>query len=233
MTEKERRMEEIRSRFSEGSAEYDERIRKIIPRYDEMLEALISGVRPVEGRRPRVIDIGCGTGAASALLLQAFPDAELTCLDMTERMLDLARQRLKDRGDVRFVLADIYDHEFDGPYDAVISSLALHHLIHDQDKKAAYRKIHDALRPGGSFFNADIVLGSDEDIQEMYMARWKEFQYRSFTKEEVDKVQIPRYQKEDSPARLVDHLRWLEEAGFGVVDVLWKHYNFAVYGGRK
>ncbi len=93
-------MEEIRSRFSEGSAEYDERIRKIIPRYDEMLEALISGVRPVEGRRPRVIDIGCGTGAASALLLQAFPDAELTCLDMTERMLDLARQRLKDRGDV-------------------------------------------------------------------------------------------------------------------------------------
>jgi len=49
----------------------------------------------------------------------------------------------------------------------------------------------------------------------------------------VDKVQIPRYLKEDSPAVLVDHLRWLEEVGFSAVDVLWKHYNFAVYGGRK
>ena len=131
------------------------------------------------------------------------------------------------------MLADIYDFEFDGPYDAVISSLALHHIVSDQDKKAAYQRIFDALGPGGSFFNADIVLGSDDDIQEMYMSRWKEFMYQSFAREEIDHVQVPRYLKEDSPARLVDHLRWLDEVGFGTVDVLWKYYNFAVYGGRK
>ena len=111
--------------------------------------------------------------------------------------------------------------------------LALHHIVSDEDKKAIYGRIFDALRPGGSFFNADIVLGSDDDIHEMYLTKWKDFMYRSFTRDVVDNEQMPRYREEDSPARLTDHLRWLSEVGFGTVDVLWKYYNFAVYGGRR
>lgn len=230
--DKERKMEEIRTRFSEGSSEYDGRIRQLIPRYDEMLDALISSVRPRKGQL-RAIDVGCGTGAVSELLLQAYPDLQLTCLDMTESMLGLARERLNGHDNVSFVLADIYDFGFEGPYDIVVSSLALHHLITDHDKKEAYRKIFEALGPEGSFFNADIVLGSDDAVQELYLMKWKEFMYRSYSKEEVDRVRIPRYRKEDSPARLIDHLRWLDEVGFRMVDVTWKYYNFAVYGGRK
>jgi tRNA (cmo5U34)-methyltransferase len=232
MTDKERKMEEIRANFTQGSDGYDDRIRKIIPRYDEMLEALMSCI-PSEGRRLRAIDIGCGTGAVSELLLRSHPEVDLTCLDMTESMLDRARDRLKAHDNIKFVLADIYDFELDGPYDLVISSLALHHVISDQDKKAIYRKIFDALSPGGWFLNADIVLGSTDDIQEVYMMKWKEFMYQSFTRDETDHVRVPRYHREDSPARLVDHLRWLSEVGFGTVDVVWKYYNFAVYGGRK
>ena len=48
--DKDRKMEEIRTRFAEGSSGYDERIRKIIPRYDEMLGALISSVGHRKGR---------------------------------------------------------------------------------------------------------------------------------------------------------------------------------------
>jgi len=230
--DKERKMEEVRANFASGSTGYDDRIKKIIPRYDEMLDALVSCVRPPRDRRLRIIDIGCGTGAVSARLLHSHPDIELTCLDMTAEMLELAKERLKGHG-VKFVLADIYDFELDGPYDMVISSLALHHIVSDHDKKAIYQKIYDALAPGGSFFNADIVLGSNDLVQELYMDRWREFMYRSFSKDETDNVRIPRYHKEDSPARLIDHLRWLDEVGFAAVDVIWKHYNFAVYGGWK
>jgi tRNA (cmo5U34)-methyltransferase len=229
--DRKRKMEEVRANFTDGSREYDERIRKIIPRYDEMLSALMSCVGE-EGRGLRVIDIGCGTGAVSELLLRSHPDVELTCLDMTESMMDLAKRRLEGL-DVRFALADIYDFEFDRPYDLVVSSLALHHVVSELDKKTIYRKILDALVPGGSFFNADIVLGSDDNIQQVYMTRWKEFMYRSFSKEETDDVLVPRHYREDSPARLIDHLRWLGEVGFSTVDVVWKYYNFAVYGGRK
>lgn len=231
--DKESKMDEIRSKFSEKSKEYDARITKIIPRYDEMLSALVSCLAPPKDREFRVIDIGCGTGALSWKLLKSCPRVELTCLDMTENMLDIARQRLTDYRNVTYVLADLYDFEFEGPYDAVISSLALHHIVTDDEKKAIYQKIFDALAVGGSFYNADLVLGSDRDIQEHYMTRWKEFMYQSFSREEIDGVQIPRYLMEDSPARLIDHLRWLNEVGFNGVDVIWKYYNFVLYGGQK
>ena len=230
--DREKRMERVRANFAAGSNDYDDRIRKIVPRYDEMLCALVGSAALKEGEALRALDIGCGTGAASSLLLKAHPKIELTCLDMTESMLDLARRRLADQ-DARFVLADVHDFEPDGPYDAVISSLALHHVVTDADKRTLYRKIFSALAPGGSFYNADIVLGSDDSIQEIYMMRWKEHMYRSFSAEEVDVVNVPRYLREDNPPKLMDHLRWLEEAGFGAVDVIWEHYNFAVCGGEK
>jgi tRNA (cmo5U34)-methyltransferase len=230
---REEKMAEIRSNFSKKSKEYDAHVRKVIPRYEEMLDALISCIdRPYQSRF-RAIDLGCGTGAVSERLMVAFPGTELTCLDMTEEMMNVAKQRLSAHENVRYVLSDLYQFEFDGHYDVIISSLALHHIVTDQDKKMIYRRIFDALAPGGSFYNADLVLGSDDRIQDIYMKQWKEFMYRSFPREDVDKVQVPRYEHEDSPAKLIDHLHWLEEAGFRNVDVIWKYYNFTVYGGKK
>jgi tRNA (cmo5U34)-methyltransferase len=44
---------------------------------------------------------------------------------------------------------------------------------------------------------------------------------------------LPKYHAEDRPAKLLDQLDWLTQAGSVAVDVVWKHYNFAVYGGVK
>ena len=233
MDEQERRMAEIRSNFSKRSREYDLWIRKVIPRYDEMLDVLVSCIKVPEGRSFRVIDIGCGTATLSEKLLASQPDVELTCLDMTEDMLDLARGRLSEHKNVRYLQFDLYDFVYDGPYDLIISSLALHHMVTDEDKRTQYRKIYQALSPGGSFYNADVVLASDRCMQELYMRKWAEFMYQGLTSEEVDGSVLPRYYSEDSPARLTDHLEWMKDAGFSVVDVVWKYYNLAVYGGKK
>ena len=227
------RMDKVKANFSGGSADYDDRIVKIIPRYDEMLHVLASCIPSGDGRQRRVIDIGCGTGGLSAKLLATHPDVELTCLDMTKEMLDLAKERLGGYPNVRYILSDFHDFEFDGPYDHAITSLALHHAVTDDDKKAIYRKIFDALGKGGSFYNADLVLGSDDEQQELYMRRWTEFARQGLTEDEVQNVMIPRFREEDSPAKLTDHLRWLGEVGFSSTDVIWKWYNFAVYCGRK
>ncbi len=233
MNEQERRMAEIRSNFSKKSREYDPWIRKVIPRYDEMLDVLISCIKVPKGRTIRIIDIGCGTATLSKKLLASHPDVELTCLDMTEDMLDLARGRLSDYKNVRYLLFNLYDFNYDGPYDLILSSLALHHMVTDEDKRMQYRRIYQALAPGGSFYNADVVLASDERTQELYMRKWAEFMHHGLTAEEVDGSVLPRYYSEDSPARLTDHLEWMKDAGFSGVDVIWKYYNLAVYGGRK
>ena len=52
-------------------------------------------------------------------------------------------------------------------------------------------------------------------------------------KDEIEHKWIPNYEAKDRPAKLMDQLKWMEEIGFVDVDVVWKYYNFAVYGGVR
>lgn len=56
------------------------------------------------GRAQRVVDLGCGPGNSTELLVQRYPDAEVVGVDNSPAMLESARQRLPG---VRFELADI------------------------------------------------------------------------------------------------------------------------------
>ncbi len=96
-----------------------------------------------------------------------------------------------------------------------------------------YSHIYDALASEGVFYNADIVLGSSDALQAIYMAEWRAFMQRSVSVEDIDRIWLPRYYAEDRPAELLNQLAWLTDTGFADVDVVWKYYNFAVYGGRR
>jgi len=198
-----------------------------------MLDALVS-VIPFDYFKPiKVIDLGCGTGTISKRIKNNFPNAAITCLDVAENMIEMAKSKLSGQSDIRYQLADFNHFDFEEQYDVVISFLSLHHLATDEDKKTFYRKICNALTPAGIFYNADNVIASDDGLQGIYMDKWKEFMRKSISKEEIDKNWIPRYYVEDRPAKLVDQLDWFREIGFVDVDVIWKYYNFAVYGGCK
>jgi len=65
------------------------------------------------------------------------------------------------------------------------------------------------------------------------MERWQEFMLRSVPAWEIEEVWLPKYREEDRPASLMKHVDWLRNSGFETVDVVWKYYNFAVYGHGK
>lgn len=226
-------MDRVKDHFESEAGEFDGIILRLIPRYEEMVDALVSAL-PFEPDRPiRVTDLGCGTGTVAARVLQSFPNASVTCVDIAENMLEMAKDKLSAKPGVRFVQADFNRFEFDGPQDAVVSSLALHHLATDGDKRDFYSKIFDSLSAGGVFWNADVVLASNADLQNRYMEKWKAFMRRSVSPDEIENKWMPKYLEEDRPARLTDQLEWLKEIGFRDVDVVWKYYNYAVYGGIK
>ena len=57
--------------------------------------------RAVEGDpAPRLLDLGCGTGALAALVLEGVPGARLSCVDLSPKMTEVARERLGDRADI-------------------------------------------------------------------------------------------------------------------------------------
>ncbi len=226
-------MEDIRSHFEAEAEIYDGNIVRLIPGYREMVGALVSALPFEDGAAPRVLDLGCGTGTVARAVLERWPEAELTCLDMSERMLEMARVKLERFRKTRYVAADFSVWDGEGPYDAVVSSLALHHLPDDGAKRSFFSKVHALLSPGGAFFNADVVLSGDPGIQARYLERWRAFMLESVSRADVDGIWFPSYEREDRPAILLDQLGWLDEAGFDPVDVVWKRYNFAVYGGKK
>lgn len=125
----------------------------------DVVQASLSGSDGYEGfDRPRVVDLGCGPGSLADRLAARLPDAEVVGVDADPVLLALASAH--PRPGVRFVRADLAEPhwperlELPGPWDAVVSSTALHWL-EPADLAAVYRQAAAHLRSGGVLVNAD------------------------------------------------------------------------------
>jgi len=225
------RIETVKNHFEEEAEEFDKTILKLIPHYNEMIEALVMAIPFEKDKEIKVIDLGCGTGTIAHKVKTIFPNSYISCLDIAENMIKMAKTKIDENNE--FFINDFYQFNFDKKYDVIISSLALHHLENNEDKKMFYRKIYNVLTDGGVFYNADVVLGSNSHLQDLYIAKWKEFMGKNVTLEEIENKWIVKYKAEDRPTSLINHINWLEEIGFKNIDVVWKYYNYCVYGGYK
>ena len=150
-------MDEIRDAFDTIALEYDAQRVHIIPDLHQYYGAAVwAAISP--DNNPAILDIGAGTGLMSALVLEKFPGASLTLLDISENMLAVARQRFSQRDNIGYVVSDYRRSPLGGPYDLVISALSIHHLSRD-DKCQLFHGIFSALKPGGMFINADQADG--------------------------------------------------------------------------
>ncbi len=226
-------MECIKKHFEEEAEQYDNIIKNLIPYYHQMVEAIVNTISFEQNSDFEVLDLGCGTGTVSRAIKNTFPNAKLTCLDISGNMLQIAGGKLYDAPETEYINCDFYNFSFDKKYDAIVSSLALHHLVTKEDKLDFYKKIYSALNAGGIFVNADVVLASTEALQERYMKQWKSFMCKNVSEYEVESKWIPKYHEEDRPTSLSEHLEMLKEAGFIDVDVIWKYYNYSVYTANK
>ena len=107
---------------------------------------------------PKILDIGAGTGLLSAFLMERYPDASFTLIDISEKMLDVAKDRFRGNSNVKYIVADYSKHSFVEKYDMVVSALSIHHL-EDEEKKELYKKSYSLLKQNGIIINADQVHG--------------------------------------------------------------------------
>jgi ubiquinone/menaquinone biosynthesis C-methylase UbiE len=130
--------------FDRGAPAYD-RLVGANPGYHSHLRR---SARTFDEDRTRLLDAGCGTGASTAALLSAVPDARIVGVDASAGML--ARARAKPWPvTVEFVHSRIEDAAgagVRGPFDGVFAAYLIRNL---PDPDATLRSLHALLRPGG------------------------------------------------------------------------------------
>jgi tRNA (cmo5U34)-methyltransferase len=206
-------------------AEYDRRIRTFIPYYEEMLDAAAALVAPRAGM---ILDLGIGTGALSERCLAVARRARVTGVDSDAEILRMAQRRLGHRAEL--IHGRFEDVEF-ARADAVVASLALHHISTKARKLAVYRRIYRALRPGGVFISADCSTANDASLRKQQERGWRDHVRRSYTNSQASAC-LKEWGREDFYVPLDTELRMLESCGFRP-EVAWRRGMFAVLVARK
>ena len=167
----------------------------------------------------RILDLGTGNGRLLNLVRQKHPDTEAVALDFSPAMLEAAGKRFAGESSVS-VIAHNMDEPLPalGTFDAVISSFAIHHLVHER-KRALYLEIFALLNPGGVFCNLEHVASPSQRLHQEFL------EHIGFT-----------VATEDPSNKLLDvetQLGWLREIGFVDVDCHWKWRELALLVGVR
>ncbi|MEV0220175.1 class I SAM-dependent methyltransferase [Streptomyces sp. NPDC050704] len=133
-----------------------------LPDREERFRVMLDMVEALVGPEPRVLDLACGTGSITARLLERFPKAVSTGVDLDPALLTIAEGTFADDDRVTFVTADLKDPDWPtllpyDSYDAVLTATALHWL-HSEPLAALYGQVAELVRDGGVFMNADHMI---------------------------------------------------------------------------
>src|SRR5262245_41150302 len=126
-------------------------MREAVPGYDRLEEETVAATGV--GAKS-VLELGTGTGETARQVLDRHPHAQLIGIDASPGMVNVAGASLPaDR--VSLLVGRLEDPLPEGPYDLVVSALAIHHL-EGASKADLFRRIARTLQPGGRFVLADV-----------------------------------------------------------------------------
>jgi tRNA (cmo5U34)-methyltransferase len=171
-----------------------------LPGYEELQEAVAAAADGLNVET--VLELGTGTGETASRVLARHPRAGWTGIDASEPMLDRARERFSG-ADLR--LARLEDPLPEGPFDLVISALAVHHLDAD-GKRALFERV---ARVTDAFVLGDVVVPERPEDAVI----------------EIDGVY-------DVPSSVAEQLSWLREVGFDA-DATFVRADLAVFRALK
>lgn len=218
--------QQVKKQFDAAAKEYDQQRRGLIPCFDGFYGAVVEWT-DTHSTEPHILDLGAGTGLLSAMLLDKYPNARMTLIDFSADMLEQAKARFARNDRITYITADYTSYPFHEPFDAVVSSLSIHHLPHPQ-KQELFRNIRGWLKPEGRFINADQAAGASELFDQTYRRYWLRDAAASGLSESAIAASVNR-RSLDINAGLIVQLQWLQDAGFADADCVFKSNEFTVF----
>jgi len=177
---------------------YLDMVRAEVPDYERVQDVVAEAAGEITAHA--ILDLGTGTGETLRRVVERHPDARVVGIDESAPMLAVART-LVPNADLR--VARLQDELPDGPFDLVVSALAVHHLD-GAEKASLFGRIAQRLAAGGRFVLADVIVPDDP----------------------ADAI-TPLDEGYDLPSRIEEQLQWLTDAHL-VPTVRWQRHDLAV-----
>lgn len=186
-----------------------------------------------------VVDLGAGTGAAAAAVLERYPRATALLAEYSPQMVAAGTEALAaHRGRFRYVEFDLAGEGWPAGIPervgAVVSSMCLHHLP-DARKASLCAEVLARLEPGGWFLDLDVATAEDPVVADA----WR----RAEERRDPAAAHPQQHRSADEQHRYDNHVRFispvsrrlafLRAAGFEGVDTFWRRLDSVLIGGRR
>jgi tRNA (cmo5U34)-methyltransferase len=230
-------IEEIRTRFDNDVERFSNLDTGQVSTIDATvsLELITEAAKRIVPAATQLLDIGCGAGNYTLMMLQKLPGLNCTLADLSNPMLNRAFARVSEKttGVVKTLQGDIRDVDLpENSFDIILAGAVLHHLRDDRDWEALFGKLYSLLKTGGCLMISDLVIQETEAISNYTWERYGDYLEGINGKAYRQKV-MEYIEKEDSPRPVTYQLELMKKTGFRSVDILHKNMCFAAFGGIK
>ncbi|UJH92087.1 class I SAM-dependent methyltransferase [Antarcticibacterium sp. 1MA-6-2] len=230
-------VEEIRERFDNDIERFSNLGTGQLATIDAKvsLELITEASKRITPKAENLLDIGCGAGNYSLMMLSKLPNLNCTLVDLSQPMLERALERVLQQAKrkVEIVQGDIRVIELpEEHFDIILVSAVLHHLRDDRDWETTFTKLFKLLKLGGCLMISDLITQDTEVINDYTWEKYGDYLERLGGKEYREKV-LDYIAKEDSPRSMNYQLDLMKKVGFRKVEILHKNMCFGAFGGIK
>lgn len=159
------------NRYSGNLGEEYDLLKLGLPCHDQLQQTVGDAVGsfclPPQGGPVPVLEIGCGDGFTTQIILATSPRLSITAIDSNLRMIEKARRNLADFSaeNLSVIPSDalaFLQNARSAQYHIVFSALTLHNF-ESSYREDVTREIFRVLIPGGLFVNGDKYVGNDQE----------------------------------------------------------------------
>lgn len=215
------------------AAVFDDMVSRSVPYYKEVQELIVSFALKHLKQGAVVYDLGCSTASTLLALEQTSScDLELFGIDNSKAMIEKAKSKLLAyESKIELSVGDILETNFKKSH-MMISNYTLQ-FIRPLKRSDLVKKIYDALEPNGVFIFSEKVILEDKIIDKEFIDLYYDYKskqgYSQFEiaqkREALENVLVPYTYEEN--------IEMLKDAGFEVVDTLFRWVNFTTFIAKK
>lgn len=217
---------DIEKQFNLIAEQYDSGRKQFIPCFDDFYKNTTKFITSNIKEPKQIIDLGAGTGLLTYYWYQQYPNAEYVLVDIADEMLNVARKRFHQLGNITYCVENYINKLPDGLFDTVISALSIHHL-EDEEKIKLFARIYDRLPSGGLFVNYDQFCAGQKELDHWYNTYW-ESQLLNSELTEKDIALWRERRKLDKECSVEKEVEMLQQCNFRIVKCVYSYHKFSV-----